>query len=84
MITFSSKKASLSLNLHKQTKKLRIIPQNVLNIEAIDIQTIEYLKLKFKCALSCCFDFRNENNGIFVLGWVFFLQTNFDFLTSHF
>ena len=22
--------------------------------------------------------------GIFVLGWVFFLQTNFDFLTSHF
>ena len=31
-----------------------------------------------------CSDFRYENNGIFVLGWVFFLQTNFDFLTSHF
>ena len=23
-----------------------------------------------------------EGNGMFVLGWVFFLQTNFDFLTS--
>ena len=31
-----------------------------------------------------CSDFRNESNGIFVLRWVFFLQTNFDFLTSNF
>ena len=31
-----------------------------------------------------CSDFRYESNGIFVLGWVFFLQTIFDFLTSHF
>ena len=31
-----------------------------------------------------CLDFRNENNGKFVLGVVFFLQTNFDFLTSVF
>ena len=30
----------------------------------------------------CCSDFCNESNGILVLGW-FFLQTNFDFLTSH-
>ena len=29
-------------------------------------------------------DFRYESNGIFVIGWVFFLQTGFDFLTSHF
>ena len=29
-------------------------------------------------------DFRNESNGMFVLGEGFFLQTNFDFLTSHF
>ena len=32
-----------------------------------------------------CSDFRYESNGIFVLGvGFFFLQTNFDFLTSHF
>ena len=31
-----------------------------------------------------CSDFRYESNRIFVLGWVFFFQTNFDFLTSHF
>ena len=29
-------------------------------------------------------DFRNEINGIFVARGVFFLQTNFDFLNSHF
>ena len=29
-------------------------------------------------------DFCNEINGIFLLEVVFFLQTNFDFLTSHF
>ena len=35
--------------------------------------------------LNCCSDFRYESNGIFVLGvGFFFLQTNFDFLTSHF
>ena len=35
--------------------------------------------------LSHCSDFRYESNGIFVLGvGFFFLQTNFDFLTSHF
>ena len=36
-------------------------------------------------SLSFCSDFRYESNGIFVLvvGF-FFLQTNFDFLTSHF
>ena len=49
----------------------------------------------FQCYLFCfmkidlisfsfCSDFRNESNGIFVLGVGFFLQTNFDFLTSHF
>ena len=33
----------------------------------------------------CCSDFWYESNGIFVLGvGCFFLQTNFDFLTSHF
>ena len=31
-----------------------------------------------------CSDFRYESNGIFVLGVGFFLQTIFDFLTSHF
>ena len=31
-----------------------------------------------------CSDFPYENNGIFVLGVFFFLQTNFDFLISHF
>ena len=31
-----------------------------------------------------CSDFRYESNGIFVLGVGFFLQTNFDFLTSYF
>ena len=34
---------------------------------------------------SYCSDFRYESNGIFVLGvGFFFLQTYFDFLTSHF
>ena len=34
---------------------------------------------------ACCSDFRYESNGIFVLGvGFFFLQTNFDFLPSHF
>ena len=36
------------------------------------------------CVLVFCSDFRNKNNGIFVLGVGFFLQTNFDFSTSHF
>ena len=31
-----------------------------------------------------CSDFISESNGIFVLGVVFILQTNFDFSTSHF
>ena len=32
-----------------------------------------------------CSDFRYESNGIFVLGvGFFFLQTSFDFLTTHF
>ena len=31
-----------------------------------------------------CSDFRYESNGIFVLGVGFFLQTNFDYLTSQF
>ena len=35
------------------------------------------------CNACNCSDFRNESNGIFVLGWFFFLQTNFDFLVSH-
>ena len=35
--------------------------------------------------ICCCSDFRYESNGIFVLGvGFFFLQTNFDFLTSLF
>ena len=38
-----------------------------------------------KLKTNCCSDFRYESNGIFVLGvGFFFLQTNFDFLTSHF
>ena len=31
-----------------------------------------------------CSDFPKESNGIFVLGVGFFLQINFDFLSSHF
>ena len=31
-----------------------------------------------------CSHFRNESDGLFVLGWFFFLQTNFNFLTSRF
>ena len=38
----------------------------------------------FVLGVSFCSDFRYESNGIFVLGVDFFLQTNFDFLTSHF
>ena len=34
--------------------------------------------------ITLLFRFRNESNGIVVLGVVFFLQTNFDFLYSHF
>ena len=35
--------------------------------------------------ITYCSDFRYESNGIFVLGvGFFFLQTNFDFLTSRF
>ena len=42
-----------------------------------------YLK-RFKNVFYCS-DFRYESNGIFVLGvGFFFLQTNFDFLSSHF
>ena len=45
-------------------------------------KSIVILSLKLK---SYCSDFRYESNGIFVLGvGFFFLQTNFDFLTSHF
>ena len=39
----------------------------------------DYLRTRLYCSV-----FRYESNGIFVLGWVFFLQTNFDFLTIHF
>ena len=40
---------------------------------------------KFSAKLGYCSDFRNESNGIFLLGvGVFFLQTNFDLLTCHF
>ena len=38
------------------------------------------MKLKF----FCCSDFRYKSNGIIVLGVGFFLQTDFNFLTSHF
>ena len=38
--------------------------------------------LSVDSAINFCSDLRNENNGIFVLGWVF--QTMFNFLTSHF
>ena len=31
-----------------------------------------------------CSNFRNKSTGIFVLGVFFFIQTNFDFLTSPF
>ena len=34
--------------------------------------------------MNFCSDYRNESNGIFVLGMGFFLQINFDFITSHF
>ena len=44
------------------------------------LMTLVVFKLKSNCS-----DFRYESNGIFVLGvGFFFLQTNFDFLTSHF
>ena len=35
-------------------------------------------------SFSFCFDFHNRSNREFVLGVIFFLQTNFEFLTSHF
>ena len=38
----------------------------------------------FYCLMAAWRYFRNESNGKFVLGVVFFLQTNFDILTSHF
>ena len=34
--------------------------------------------------LTYCSDFCYESNGIFVLEVAFFLQTKFDFITSHF
>ena len=40
-------------------------------------------KFCFDRSLNCS-DSRYESNRIFVLGWVFFLQTSFDVLTSHF
>ena len=43
-----------------------------------------YLMYDLDIKPSYCFDFCNESNGIFGLGVVLFLQTNFDFLTSHF
>ena len=33
---------------------------------------------------ACCYVFPNKSNGIFVLEVVFFLRTNFEFLTSYF
>ena len=45
----------------------------------------EVLRAVYRVIKNCCSDFRYESNGIFVLGvGFFFLQTNFDFLTSHF
>ena len=41
-------------------------------------------KLHKKRLFCYCSGFRYESNGIFVLGVGFFLQTNFDFLTSNF
>ena len=38
----------------------------------------------FVLGVGFCSDFRYESNGIFLLGVIFFLQTNFDFSTSHF
>ena len=41
--------------------------------------------LSIVVVVAICSHFRYESNGIFVLGvGFFFLQTNFDFLTSHF
>ena len=37
----------------------------------------------YLCSVYCP-NFRNESNGIFLLGVGFFLQTNFDSFTSHF
>ena len=42
-------------------------------------------KIQYTPQSDCnCSDFCKESNGIFVLGWFFFLQRNFDFLNSHF
>ena len=50
------------------------------------LKSWQFLKLSptRELVFCCCSDFRYESNGIFVLGVGFFLQTNFDFLTSHF
>ena len=45
----------------------------------LDISVIRSLLDSYFCS-----DFRYESNGKFVLRWVFFLQTNFDFLTKSF
>ena len=48
------------------------------------IQKPQFFKEKLY-EVTYCSDFRYESNGIFVLGvGFFFLETNFDFLTSHF
>ena len=71
----SGKKASSSHHTTNLKTKLSLLHSCGLNI----LCHLTSNKLSF------CSDFCNENNGIFVLGWVFFfLQTNFDFLTNHF
>ena len=58
---------------------------------AIQIEPTTYCNISPKFVVTCtvkgypcCSDFRCENNGMFVLGVGFFLQTNFYFLNSHF
>ena len=52
----------------------------------ITLMTSFQLKLEYEIILlRYCSDFRYESNGIFVLGvGFFFLQTNFDLLSSYF
>ena len=53
--------------------------------QRFEYQTKLEVSARSDCRTPFCSDFRYESNGIFVLGvGFFFLQTNFDFLTSHF
>ena len=74
------------LSLFFQPKSQILLRQNVFILKVFIMINIQLLSTAIAKDFNTdyyCSDFRNESNGIFVLG-VFFFHANFHFLTSHF